>query len=1141
MPEPEEPTPEEGEDKDVLQPTPSPRPIAPRRGGIGLKIPGYHIEGVIGRGSTGTVYRARQENVDRVVALKVLHKELTGRPRMVRRLQREARTTARLAHPHIVSAIDMGRTGDRWWFAMELVAGPSLALLLRQEGRLSEREALRLFIPLCEALVHIWENGVVHRDIKPANILIDKVSGARLADLGLAFADDDPHLTGSEGTLGTPHYISPEQARDPSSVDIRTDIWSFGATLFHAVCGEPPLRGANVAEVLSGVLYGRVPDPVELEPDLSRGFSLVLRKCLSRDFERRYQTPRELLRDLERVRERRKPKVRAASLEPTSGANSALPRTVFAVGMLGIVVLGAFLLWNRPWEPGGGHQVYAPLAELETEFASGASPPGALLAQLETMGSELPAGDLDEWRTLLASVRGARDAVLEELERETSDRFERNLLAGDFSSAKTVISSELERLLVERVGIALEMAPSEFRLRIVALDHRLERALDGATSRLRSELTAALANPFLAEVDSLIEGGRWRSAYERLAIGADDLPRELGVDLSTLPLEKSAGLVSLLETRLVNARADLDRRWGLFDDELVRWIDLAARDLSDELTRDLAPANAGARLRDAFEQELARRGIVREELLVEPAGLARRKLSEAVADLEDYERRVAGGRDLGESEALDSLMAWVEESAVGPAFAQRHYEEVQAYWQGRRAWLAANASVATPWWGELEARVDTRLAECELLIALRDQAAVGLGERDGEVIDLHMAAEVLSPGTLLILAPGPEGGMSFAVGKRRVYDLFIEAPRGGLPRGARMLETSDVEAFGTVGLDAETAILARAFFRFREGDLDTAYALLRDQQPAAPWDQLASEIVRSVERTRSARAEAESLRLSQARSLFATLYFDEPDRQDRLRRDPGRAVVAIDRLLVDFSDLELVSSRAAALRALKDELRSPTNTPDLKAFEAAFGEGVASFTGKGTVALDYDFSFGEWHGFAPGAWQPDGVGWLSPGDIASDADLLKRDSPRLVLRRPLDIDSGPVTCLFRFTEPPSTGDERLIVASAAGFSFIVRTPAGSSSSTVIAGVRGEDKLLSDLRSGGGDSVPRALLVGGTTHELELEFDKRRGQLAVRIDGQEVLQKDLTSPLSLDKPGSYGLNLRAREQVRLLTVAVRAQH
>ena len=121
----------------------------------------------------------------------------------------------------------------------------------------------------------IWQ--VLHRDIKPGNILLDRAGGARLADLGLAFADDDPLLTTADGTLGTPHYISPEQARDPTTADIRSDIWSLGATLFHTLCGRPPFAGASTAEVLSGVLYAAIPDPNSLEPELSRGLVLVLR------------------------------------------------------------------------------------------------------------------------------------------------------------------------------------------------------------------------------------------------------------------------------------------------------------------------------------------------------------------------------------------------------------------------------------------------------------------------------------------------------------------------------------------------------------------------------------------------------------------------------------------------------------------------------------------------------------------------------------------------------------------------------------------------------------------------------------------------------------------------------------------------
>src|SRR5262245_38017620 len=126
----------------------------PLKTGAEPRIAGYRIEGVLGRGATGTVYRARQISVDRVVALKVLHPDLGG-TRAERRLQREARTTARLAHPNIISAIDMGIADGRWWYAMELIDGVSLQARIA-ERPLNEREALRLFVPLCEALQHAF-------------------------------------------------------------------------------------------------------------------------------------------------------------------------------------------------------------------------------------------------------------------------------------------------------------------------------------------------------------------------------------------------------------------------------------------------------------------------------------------------------------------------------------------------------------------------------------------------------------------------------------------------------------------------------------------------------------------------------------------------------------------------------------------------------------------------------------------------------------------------------------------------------------------------------------------------------------------------------------------------------------------------
>ena len=118
---------------------------------------------------------------------------------------------------------------------MELVEGVSLLRRIGERGSLTERECLRLFSPLCDALQHAHEVGVVHRDIKPANVLVDRRGRARLVDLGLAMGQNDPSITKTGSTLGTPHYVSPEQARDPSQADIRSDIWSVGATMYHAV------------------------------------------------------------------------------------------------------------------------------------------------------------------------------------------------------------------------------------------------------------------------------------------------------------------------------------------------------------------------------------------------------------------------------------------------------------------------------------------------------------------------------------------------------------------------------------------------------------------------------------------------------------------------------------------------------------------------------------------------------------------------------------------------------------------------------------------------------------------------------------------------------------------------------------------
>ena len=277
-------------------------PVSKREPAPLPEIPGYLVKGLLGRGSTGTVYRAVQLAVDREIALKVLHRSLS-KGRVVRRLQREARTTARLSHPNIVNAIDMGSKNGVWWYAMELVEGPSLAALLRERERLCEREALRLFIPLCDALKYLASEGVVHRDIKPGNILVEPGGRARLVDLGLAFAEDDPSLTAQGGTLGTPHYVSPEQARDAQSADVRSDIWSFGATLFHALAGVPPFPGTEVKEVMTARLTRPAPDVWSMRQDIHTETAAIIARMLEKDPPKRYSNYESLLAELRRARD----------------------------------------------------------------------------------------------------------------------------------------------------------------------------------------------------------------------------------------------------------------------------------------------------------------------------------------------------------------------------------------------------------------------------------------------------------------------------------------------------------------------------------------------------------------------------------------------------------------------------------------------------------------------------------------------------------------------------------------------------------------------------------------------------------------------------------------------------------------------
>jgi hypothetical protein len=251
------------------------------------------------------VYRARHRALDKDVALKVLHPEVSASPDYVARFVREARAAARIDHPNVVRIQDAGESRGRHYIAMELVEGVNLERAVRRDGPLSELAALEVALGVGRALEAAHELKLVHRDVKPANIVRTPDGRVKLLDLGLARAQhrrgDDGYITDHGRTLGTPFYVSPEQARG-EELDIRSDIYSLGVTLFHLVTGDHPFTGPNAVDVMRRHIQEAPPSPRRLRPQLSAAFERLVLRMLAKKPGERFDSPRELCREIEAVR-----------------------------------------------------------------------------------------------------------------------------------------------------------------------------------------------------------------------------------------------------------------------------------------------------------------------------------------------------------------------------------------------------------------------------------------------------------------------------------------------------------------------------------------------------------------------------------------------------------------------------------------------------------------------------------------------------------------------------------------------------------------------------------------------------------------------------------------------------------------------
>ena len=269
------------------------------------EIGGFEIVSKIGQGAMGAVFKARQKSLDRIVALKILPPSVAKDKAFTQRFVREARASAKLSHPNVVTGIDVGQDPKLgvWYFAMEFVEGPTCKQLLEERGTLPEDEALKIARDIAGALECAHQNGMVHRDVKPDNILIKDNGTAKLADLGLARQQkDDASLTQSGTALGTPFYMAPEQVRGQlDSLDTRTDLYALGATLFHFVTGEVPFKGETSAVIMARHLSDPPPMANRICPDVSAGCSKLILRLMMKEPGQRIQTPGELIQQIDRL------------------------------------------------------------------------------------------------------------------------------------------------------------------------------------------------------------------------------------------------------------------------------------------------------------------------------------------------------------------------------------------------------------------------------------------------------------------------------------------------------------------------------------------------------------------------------------------------------------------------------------------------------------------------------------------------------------------------------------------------------------------------------------------------------------------------------------------------------------------------
>src|SRR6202795_4333611 len=324
----------------------------------GTRLGPYEIISAIGAGGMGEVYQARDTRLDRTVAIKVLPTHLAGRAELRERFEREAKTIASLNHPHICTLYDTGHQDGTDFLVMEYLEGDTLAHRLLK-GPLPLDQVLRYSIEISDALDKAHRKGVTHRDLKPGNIMLTK-AGTKLLDFGLAKLKQEAvpaipesqlptmksAITGEGTILGTLQYMAPEQV-ESKEVDARTDIFAFGAVVYEMATGKKAFEGKTSASVMAKILKAEPPSMASLQPMTPPALDRVVKKCLAKEPEKRWQAASDVCDELKWIAEGGS----QAGLAPTAATKSIRGRwrgaRLWGAAFLLLAAMTGIVIWNR--------------------------------------------------------------------------------------------------------------------------------------------------------------------------------------------------------------------------------------------------------------------------------------------------------------------------------------------------------------------------------------------------------------------------------------------------------------------------------------------------------------------------------------------------------------------------------------------------------------------------------------------------------------------------------------------------------------------------------------------------------------------------------------------------------------------------